>query len=160
LRGQKSIGIGVLSIALVPERAVIGGTVPIAKRSKDCCAVCVTALNLVIAACASISDRQIPVNAPMPKIGYSQHNNGAVSIFSGIIPSSTERIASGLIDGAAPLKRDKNAAGSRPLAMLRMLLASALRCIVPGQISSSAKHSRMAYLKTKLFRGGVAHHGH
>jgi hypothetical protein len=65
-----------------------------------------------------------------------------------------------LFDGATPLKQYKKVAGSRRLAMLRMLLASALRCTVPGQISSSAKHSRMAYLKTKPFRGGYAHHGH
>jgi hypothetical protein len=58
--------------------AIMGGGKHSAKQGADCCAVCAKALLRVRAACGSILDRRIPVNAAMPKIGYSQHNNGAV----------------------------------------------------------------------------------
>jgi hypothetical protein len=101
----------------------------------------------------------------MPKIGYSQHNNGATgsdcSRMNRLSDGPGFDIASVCFDGAARLGQAKKFVESRLLAMLRMLLAFASRWIIPSlELKPEfSKESRMANLKIKPSRGGHPHHG-
>src|SRR5258706_11633381 len=95
----------------------------------------------------------------MPKFGYSQHNNGAARTACALISRLVDRArlvgTADFFDGAARLKRAKKFVESNPLPMLRMLLASPMRWIVPGpelklEISKVFTHGE---IKNKTIQG-------
>jgi hypothetical protein len=158
---QKSIVPGVPGIAPRLPCAVTGSAARNKNRSVDCCTVSISD-----AACRALSAIRF-CNAR----DYGECSNAQNWLFSAqhwcglnflrAHLQAWRSIRAVFFDGAAPLKRDKKTAGSRRLAMLRMLLAFTLRWIAPGLElnSSSAQYSRMANLKIKPSRGGVTHHG-
>jgi hypothetical protein len=81
-----------------------------------------------------------------PKLVILQHNNWCdPKCPHAIARLPREFIATDFYDGAARLSQGKKVVVSRLLAMLRMLLASALRWIVPGLETNSSSTGSHAW---------------